>query len=64
MKNVFKRVKAKCKVCGQVLYGDNIKRRGDFYYCDTDFEKTSPEEIQQHSLQKLRKKNYDKIFKR
>lgn len=62
MRDVFKNKRVTCYVCGQTLNGDNLKHRGDRYYCEADFEKTSSEEEIENKFQKERKKNYDKIF--
>jgi ribosomal protein L33 len=63
MKDVFKKIRVECYECGQPLNGDNLRKRGDRYYCATDYEKTSPNELQQNKFQEIRKRNYDKIFK-
>jgi len=64
MKNVFENIRAECVICGTLLHGKDIKRRGDNYYCESDYEKTSPDELIQNKFQEQRKKNYDKIFQR
>lgn len=63
MKNVFDNIRAECAICGTPLNGDNLKRRGDKYFCESDYEKTSPAELLENKFQEQRKKNYDKIFK-
>ena len=44
MKTVFKKIKAKCAVCGTPLNGSDLLKRGGYYYCPSDYERTSPQE--------------------
>lgn len=43
MKRIFEKVKTKCAVCETPV--DGRYKRGDLYYCASDYEKTSPEEL-------------------
>lgn len=45
MLRVFDKIKAECTVCGTPLNGANLLRRGDKFYCPSDFDKTSQSEI-------------------
>lgn len=45
MRQVFSKIKAECTVCGTPLNGVNLLRRGDKFYCPSDYEKTSPAEL-------------------
>lgn len=62
MKTVFEKVAAVCAVCGLPLNGDSLKQRGDKYYCEADYEKTSITELNENNFQIKRKEKYDKIF--
>ena len=44
MKQVFENIKAKCVECGTSLNGSDLLRRGSYYYCQSDFDRTSPQE--------------------
>ena len=55
MIEVFKKIKAECAICGTPLNGINLLKRGNRYYCLSDFDKTSPEEKAEN------KKQFDKI---
>lgn len=59
---IFSKIKAECAVCGTPLNGENLLRRGDKYYCQSDYEKTSPAERRENKRIKRKKANYDKIF--
>ena len=37
-------IKTACAECGTPLWGVNLHRRGDLFYCSADFERLSPEE--------------------
>ncbi len=37
-------IKTTCAECGTPLWGINLHRRGDLYYCSADFERLSPQE--------------------
>lgn len=62
MRNVFNNVKAKCCVCNSPLNGRNLLRRGNKYYCEVDFERTSQTELHNNWIQDKREENYKKIF--
>ena len=44
MIKVFDNIHAECEICGTPLWGENLLRRGNKFYCQSDYEKTSPEE--------------------
>jgi hypothetical protein len=62
MKNVFDKIRAVCYVCGTPLDGKELLRRGDKYYCESDYEKTSVREKLENHLQKLRDKKQKEFF--
>lgn len=44
MKQVFNKIKTECAECGTPLQGANLLKRGDKYYCPSDYERLSPSE--------------------
>lgn len=41
---VFKKIKAECAECGTPLNGVDLLKRGDRYYCPSDYERLSVQE--------------------
>ena len=62
MREVLKNIKAVCAECGTPLYGKNLHRRGDYYYCSADYERLSPEEKMKNDELKREVERYTKIF--
>lgn len=62
MKNVFSNVRTRCCVCNSPLSGESLLRRGNKYYCQSDFERTSYAELHNNWVQDKRLENYTKIF--
>lgn len=44
MIKLFNKIKAECTECGTPLNGDNLLKRGNKYYCQSDYERLSPKE--------------------
>ena len=44
MRQVLENIKAECYTCGVDLQGTDLLRRGNRFYCQSDFDITSPEE--------------------
>ena len=44
MKEIFDKIRVTCHTCGTPLNGEDIPKIGDEYYCQSDYEKASPEE--------------------
>ena len=44
MKSVFKKIKTVCAECGTPLNGEDLLKRGDNYYCPSDYQRTSSRE--------------------
>lgn len=44
MIKLFNKIKAECAECGTPLNGDNLLKRGNKYYCQSDYERLSPKE--------------------
>ena len=44
MIQVFKKIKAECAECGTPLNGVDLLKRGDKYYCPSDYERLSLQE--------------------
>ena len=63
MLEVFKKIKAECAVCGTPLNGTNLLKRGNRYYCPSDFDKTSPEEKTENKRILDRTKEYKRQFR-
>ena len=62
MKNVFDKIRTECVICGMPLNSDTLLRRGDKYYCQSDYEKTSVNEKLENHFQKLRDKKQKEFF--
>lgn len=60
MKKVFDKIKAVCEVCGTSVDGRYC--RGDKYYCASDFEKTSPAELNENIRVEKDYKDFKKIY--
>lgn len=60
MKRVFEKVKALCEVCKTPV--DGRYSRGDKYYCASDYEKTSPEELIENAKIEQGYKEFKKIY--
>jgi hypothetical protein len=48
MRQVFDKIKTECTVCGTPLNGVDLLRRGDKFYCPSDFDKTGPAELNEN----------------
>ena len=55
-------IKAKCAECGTPLWGENLNKRGDLYYCPADFERLSPEEKAENAKKVREYDDYKKMF--
>lgn len=44
MKQLFKKIKVVCHTCGTPLNGVNLLKKGEYYFCPSDFEKESSQE--------------------
>jgi len=60
LKRVLDRVNAKCVVCGTPV--DERYRRGNKYYCASDFERTSSAELIENVKKLKQIENYRKIY--
>lgn len=60
MRRIFEKVKAKCAVCDTPV--DGRRKRGDKYYCDTHFDKTSPEELRVNTKTEKDYKDHLKLY--
>ena len=58
MIEIFKKIKAKCVICGTPLNGEEIDKIGDYYYCRSDYEK----EMEKPENERVRKE--DEFVKR
>ena len=45
MLRLFDNNHTECCICHTPLSGVNLLRRGDLFYCEADFQRTSPEEL-------------------
>ena len=41
MRQVFNNIKTECAICGTPLNGKGLLRKGDKYYCPSDYQKVS-----------------------
>ena len=48
MIQIFDKIKTECAVCKTPLNGENLLKRGNRYYCQADYDRTSPEEKQEN----------------
>lgn len=55
-------VRAFCVECGTPLWGINLNKRGEDYYCCADFERLSPEEELANDRRAKQFENYQKLF--
>lgn len=60
MKEIFDKTKAVCDVCGTPV--DERRKRGDKYYCQSDFDKTSAEEKIENAKTEQNYNDYKKLF--
>ena len=44
MIQIFNKIKAECAVCKTPLNGEDLLKRGNRFYCRSDYERTSPQE--------------------
>jgi len=55
-------IKTTCAECGTPLWGANLNKRGDLYYCSADFERLSPEEKEVNAKKVRQYADYRKMF--
>ena len=55
-------VRTTCAECGTHLWGVNLHRIGELYYCSADFQRLSPEEEYQNQLLEIELDNYKSLF--
>jgi len=55
-------IKTTCAECGTPLWGENLHKRGDEYYCSADFERLSPEEDMVNKLTEKQYDDYQELF--
>ena len=55
-------IKTVCVICGTPLNGFNLLKRGNDYYCESDFQRTSPEELRANEKTEREYNNYKKLF--
>ena len=56
------KIKTTCAECGTPLWGNNLNKRGDLYYCSADFERLSPEEKAENAKKVREYDDYKKMF--
>jgi hypothetical protein len=59
MKEIFNNTKAQCFICNSPV--DGRYKRGDRYYCASDYERTSPEELIENDKQEREYQFYKKL---
>lgn len=52
-----------CAICGTPLSGLNLYQRGELYYCASDFQRTSPEELAENAKLAQERLAFERIFK-
>ena len=62
MREIFENISTVCFECGTPLYGKDLHKIGDEYYCSADAERLSPEEEIKNEEQKKEVEEYTKIF--
>ena len=55
-------IKTTCAECGTPLWGNNLNKRGELYYCPADFERLSPEEKRENEKKVKQYTDYKKLF--
>ncbi len=55
-------IKTTCAECGTPLWGVNLNKRGESYYCSADFERLSPEEDLVNQKTARDYEDYQKLF--
>jgi len=55
-------IKTTCAECGTPLWGNNLNKRGELYYCPADFERLSPEEKRENEKKVKQYTDYKKMF--
>lgn len=62
MKTLFKKIKALCHTCGTPLNGVDLLKRGDNYYCPSDYQKDSSQEKNENKRINDDIKDYKKLY--
>lgn len=62
MRQLFKKIKAVCHTCGTPLNGIDLLKKGDYYYCPSDFEKESSKEKNENKRINDNLKDYKKLY--
>ena len=55
-------IKTTCAECGTPLWGMNLNKRGEDYFCSADFERLSPEETMANENRERQYEDYQKLF--
>jgi len=60
--NTEMNVLTECAICGTPLSGINLYERGGLYYCVSDFQRTSPEELAENARLTLERNFFSKLY--
>lgn len=62
MIQILDSIETTCAECGTPLWGINLHKRGDLYYCTADFQRLSPEEKREQEKMVRQYADYRKMF--
>jgi len=62
MNKLTDNILTECCICGTPLSGFNLNRRDGKYYCEPDFQRTSPEELAENERLKNEREQFGKVF--
>lgn len=64
MLRIFPNNHTKCCICNTPLSGENLLRRGDLFYCEVDFERTTAQEAIENAKIERELRIYKSIVER